>query len=72
MRVKLEQGWVEHLLRLPESGMGYQHVDVRFADGREVKNLIVLNAEEMELPDEYAHATIEDIKLHAGGSNPRQ
>lgn len=30
MRLKLEKRWTERLLKLPESGMGYQRVDIRF------------------------------------------
>jgi hypothetical protein len=47
MRIKLDRLWTERLLELPESGMGYQRVDVRFADGRELKDLFVFNAEDL-------------------------
>jgi hypothetical protein len=63
MRVKLEQRWIKRLLQLPESGMGYQRVDLRLADGRELKNVLAFNAEEVELPDECANAKIEDVHL---------
>ncbi len=63
MRIKLEQRWTKRLLQLPESGMGYQRVDLRLADGRELKNVLAFNAEEVELPDECADAKIEDIQL---------
>jgi hypothetical protein len=63
MRVKLEQRWIKRLLQLPESGMGYQRVDLRLADGRELKNVLAFNAEEVELPDECADARIEDVQL---------
>ena len=63
MRVKLEKRWIKRLLRLPESGMGYQRVDLRLADGRELKNVLAFNAEEVELPDECANAKIEDVHL---------
>ena len=63
MRIKLEQCWTRRLLQLPESGMGYQRVDLRLADGRELKNVIAFNAEEVELPDECADAKIEDVQL---------
>ncbi|MCG3149760.1 MAG: hypothetical protein PCFJNLEI_03225 [Verrucomicrobiae bacterium] len=45
--------------------MGYQRVDVSLADGRELKDVPVFNAEEVELPDEFAHARIKDLRLHA-------
>ena len=63
MRVKLEQRWMKRLLQLPESGMGYQRVDLRLANERELKNVLAFNAEEVELPDECADAKIEDVHL---------
>lgn len=65
MRVKLERRFVEQLIDLPESGMGYQRVDLRLADGRELKDVLVFNAEEADMPDELAHIKITDIRLHA-------
>lgn len=65
MRIKLEQRWIERLLECPESGMGYQRVDVRLADGRELKNVVVFNAEEIEVPGEFAQAEIKDVRPHA-------
>ena len=43
--------------------MGYQRVDLRLADGRELKDVLAFNAEEVELPDECANAKIEDVHL---------
>ncbi len=34
MQVTLDDKWIEHLVELPESGMGYQCVQVRLRDGR--------------------------------------
>lgn len=65
MRIKLDRRWTERLLELPESGMGYQRVDVRLADGRELKDLVVFNAEELEVPDEVGPATVTDVRPHA-------
>ena len=65
MRIKLEPRWTKRLLELPESGMGYQRVDVRLADGRELRDLLVFNGEELEVPREFAGATIADLRLHA-------
>src|SRR6266536_2037123 len=64
MRIRLDDHWVERLLRWPESGMGYQRVDVRFVNGRELKDVPVFNAEEIELPDEVAPLRIADLELH--------
>ena len=63
MRVKLARRWTKRLLQLPETGMGYQRVDLRLADGRELKDVLAFNAEEVELPDECADAKIEGIQL---------
>ena len=65
MRIKLDKRWTDRLLTWPESGMGYQRVDVTMADGRELKNAVVLNAELIEVPAEFADARIADMRLHA-------
>ncbi len=52
-------------MQLREAGMGFQRVDLRFADGRELKDLLVFNAEEIELPDEFARARIDELRPHA-------
>jgi len=65
MRIRLEPRWIKRLLELPESGMGYQRVDIRLVDGRELKDVVVFNAEEIEVPDEFARAQIKDVRLHA-------
>ncbi|MGD0650555.1 MAG: hypothetical protein ABSA97_05360 [Verrucomicrobiia bacterium] len=62
MRIKLEQRWTKRLLRLPESGMGFQRVDMQLADGRELKDVLVFNAEEMEVSEELASSQIKDIR----------
>jgi len=64
VRIKLDKRLVERLLTLPESGMGYQRVDVKMADGRELKNAVVLNAELLELPDDFGPATVTEIRMH--------
>ena len=65
MRLKLEQHWTERLLELSESGMGYQRVDIRFANGRKLEDVVVFNAQEFEVPDEFAHVKIRGVSLHA-------
>jgi hypothetical protein len=63
MRIKLEPRWVQKLLALPESGMGYQRVDLRLVDGRQVKDVPVFNAEEVDLPEEFANSRIADVSV---------
>ena len=50
MRLQLQEPWIGKLCGLPETGMGYQRVDVELRDGLVVKNVLVFNAEEMEWP----------------------
>lgn len=66
MRVILAKQWVERLVKLPESGMGYQRVDIRFTNERVAKDVLVFNAEEAELPADLAQVPIKDIRPHNG------
>ena len=65
MRIKLDPRWTQRLLQLPESGMGYQRVDLRFANGRELKSVLVFNAEDLDVPDDLANIEIKDLRPHA-------
>ena len=69
MHLRLDDHWVEYLRRLPESGMGYQLVDVRLRDGRRFDSVPVYNSEEMVLPGSAAvgQGDIEQIRLHDRG-----
>lgn len=62
MKIKLNKKWVECLLSMPESGMGYQTVDITLKDGRVIKGVNVFNAEDLELPNEYKSIKIEKIQ----------
>jgi hypothetical protein len=64
MRIKLHERWIEKLRNLPETGMGYQRVDLRLANDLELHGLLVFNAEEIDVPDEFAHLQITDVRLH--------
>lgn len=61
MRLKLNKYWIEKLLKYPETGMGYQKVDVVLKSGDSVKDVVVLNAEKLVLPDQYANIKLEEI-----------
>jgi hypothetical protein len=50
-RIQLKEEHIQHLLELPESGMGYQIVDVTLRDGQQLKNRIVLNCQFLLLED---------------------
>lgn len=62
MRLRLPPHWIELLVAQPESGMGYQRVSVEFVDGRQLTEALVFNAEELEVPAEFAGALIRSIK----------
>ncbi|MGE3344149.1 MAG: hypothetical protein AB7L71_12020 [Vicinamibacterales bacterium] len=63
MRIKLAQQWIDLLLKEPESGMGYQRVDVRFADGRHLENVMVFNAGDLDVPDTFAGAEVQELRV---------
>ena len=49
---------------MPETGMGYQKVDLIFKDGRILSGLIVLNAEDCKTEEAFNVADIADIKIN--------
>ncbi len=65
MRLQLEEPWIGRLCRLPETGMGYQRVDVKLQNGSVVNDVLVFNAEEMEWPgaDSIRACDIAEIAL---------
>ena len=63
MTIRLPEKWARFLVGQPESGMGYQRIDVRLADNGKIEDVVVFNAEEIELPDDCAQCEIEDIRL---------
>lgn len=61
MLLSLSQKWSRTLCKWPESGMGYQRVDVRLRDGTTVENVMVFNAEQMDWPDDSNPINTRDI-----------
>lgn len=61
MKLKLNKYWTEYLLKYPERGMGYQRIDVLLKSGEIIKDIVVLNAEELLLPDQYTDLKTEEI-----------
>ncbi len=58
-----ESGWIQcFLLSQPESGTGYQLVELYLKDGRIIPELTALNAEIIELPEQYQDITEEKIE----------
>ena len=64
MTIRLPEKWTRFLVRQLESGMGYQRVDVRLANNRKIKDVVVFNAEEIELPDDCGQCEIEEMRIH--------
>lgn len=62
MHLKLSMQQTEELLKLSETGMGYQYVNVTLKkDNLILRNVVVLNAEELILPDQYINLQLDDI-----------
>ena len=60
MKITLSQKWIDKMKFLPETGMGYQKVNVKFGDGSVLKAIILNSSEIIPDPDEY---TSEDISM---------
>ena len=61
MRLLLSEQWINHLCALPESGMGFQRVDIVLRDGERVRDVLVFNAQHVEWPDEVRAISSKDI-----------
>ena len=69
MQVHLADRWIQHLCRLPETGMGYHVVDVVLRNGQRVRNILVYNSEHMEWPSNKDPIRTDDIlELRRPGS----
>lgn len=69
--VPLPQRLTRQLLEIPETGMGFQVVDLVLTDGRVLPRVIVLNAEIAEIPDAAGAvdpALVLGVRPSAGGS----
>lgn len=64
-RIQLPQKWVDVLVSSPETGMGYQVVDLTLTDGRTLHGVRVYNCEVLALPEEMSvrPEEIEDITV---------
>ena len=61
MKLKLNKYWTEKLLKYPETGMGYQKVDIILKSGQIIRDIVALNSEDLVLPDQYVHLKLEEI-----------
>jgi len=64
--VRLSKKWIDKLVTLPESGMGYQVVDVHLKNGAIIKKIIIVNCciliNQNNLS--FSENDIQDIELH--------
>lgn len=63
VKIELPEKWTEHLSNLPESGMGYQKIEIEFDDGTIIPKIIATNGKYLNLTPTDAFKTIRDIKL---------
>lgn len=61
MQLELRRELIDRLISLPETGMGYQIVDLLLADGRVVPNVTIFNCEIANLPDTFGNLTPSDV-----------
>lgn len=66
VRIKLGKSWQNKLAQLPETGMGSQHVDFIFKNGRIIQNVPVFNGQECEVEQPFDPDEIKDVRLHQG------
>ena len=64
--MRLSKKWIDKLVALPESGMGYQVVDVHLKNGMIVKEILVVNCEILVNQGNlsFSENDIQDIELH--------
>ena len=58
----------DQLADMPESGMGYQMVDLTFDDGSTLKDCAVTNCSEVNLPEEHRLKAIKSVKMASAAS----
>jgi hypothetical protein len=62
--IHLKEPWIQRLANMPESGMGYQKVDITLKGNRILENVLVLNAEDCQTDEKFNPEDVVDIKLH--------
>ena len=55
--------WIQHLTNLPETGMGYQMVDVYLNDGKILRSKEIINSSIINLDENINLDNIISIKL---------
>lgn len=63
LEIELPENLIKKLQELPETGMGYQVVNLKFADGKILKNVTILNSSIAILDEKIDVSQIENIEL---------
>ncbi len=63
--MRLSRKWIEKLITLPESGMGYHVVDVILKNGTVVRGMMVLNCQDIMGAVYFSEDDIADIVANA-------
>jgi hypothetical protein len=63
--LQLPNKWVNHLLKLPETGVGYQLVKIFLKNGKVLHNNKVINGSVLILPPEEKIHKDEIVKIEA-------
>lgn len=64
-QLKLSKTFIDYLSDLPESGMGYQIVDIELKNGKLLKDYVVLNSTYLKLKgkDDFDNDDIKILKI---------
>ena len=62
--IRLSPQWINFFANHPESGMGYQLVDVVFDDNSVQHDCVVLNGKNLEMPNSCKDKKIKEIRFN--------
>ena len=63
IEIHLSENWIEKLQKLPETGMGYQIVNLILTNGKVFNNVTILNCSIAILEEEINVSQIKSIEL---------
>jgi hypothetical protein len=66
LQTVLPMKWIQHLTKLPETGIGYQLVDIYMNDGNILRSIEVLNSSIAQVQEGFDAEKIISIKLVKG------
>jgi len=72
MQLELRPEIIDRLVGMPESGMGYQVVDLVLIDGRVVRDVVIFNCEIASLPEDLRDVRSSDVADVRPSRSPRR